>query len=127
MEGAPLGVSVASPGKRLGGYLMEGVLVAVTLVIGYVIWALIAFGRGQTPGKQVLGMRVVKLNDGQAANFGTSFMREFIAKPVISVLSIATLGIVNFWLIWDKDTQQLWDKVVGTIVVNDQNGLTCVP
>jgi uncharacterized RDD family membrane protein YckC len=86
----------------------------------------IAFTHGQTPGKQVLGMRMVRLSDGNATSFGTSFLREFIAKPVISVLSLATLGIVNFWLVWDEDTQQLWDKVVGTIVVNDQHGLTCV-
>lgn len=103
---------------------MEAVLIVVTLGVGYIVWALIAFDRGQTPGKQVLGMRVIKLTDGKVARFGTTFLREFIAKPVISVLSLATAGIVNFWLVWDRDTQQLWDKVVGTIVVNDERGLT---
>ncbi len=40
------------------------------------------------------------------------------------MLSIVTAGIVNFWLLWDHDTQELWDKIVGTIVVNDRSGLT---
>ena len=51
-------------------------------------------------------------------------LRELIAKPIIGLLAWVTLGIVYFWLIWDKDTQELWDKVVGTVVVNDRTGLT---
>ncbi|MGH7931979.1 MAG: RDD family protein, partial [Candidatus Binataceae bacterium] len=113
-----------SPMRRLGGYLLEVPLIIVTLGIGYLIWALIAYTKGQTPGKQLLGMRVVTIADGHAAGFGVSFLREVIAKPVIGVLSFVTLGIVNFWLLWAKDTQELWDKVVGTIVVNDREGLT---
>jgi len=51
-------------------------------------------------------------------------LREMVAKPVINILGWITGGIVNFWLVWDKDTQELWDKVVGTIVVNDAHKLT---
>jgi uncharacterized RDD family membrane protein YckC len=109
---------------RLAGWLLEPLLIVITLGIGYLIWAIIAFARGQSPGKQVLGMRIVKLRTGVAAGFGTTFLREFIAKPVIAVLSVITFGIVNFWLIWDEDNQELWDKVVGTIVVNDRHGAT---
>ncbi|MGH7987831.1 MAG: RDD family protein [Candidatus Binataceae bacterium] len=103
---------------------MEPLLFLVTLGLEYLIWGLITFAHGQTPGKQVLGMRVVRLNDGHAVGFGLSLVREVIAKPVIGVLSLVTFGIVNFWLLWDKDKQELWDKVVGTIVVNDRRGLT---
>jgi len=55
------------------------------------------------------------------------FLREFIAKPLIMILSSVTLGIVNFWLVWDRDTQELWDKVVNTIVVSDPLGRTRRP
>jgi len=54
-------------------------------------------------------------------------LREFIAKPLIMILSSVTLGIVNFWLVWDRDTQELWDKVVNTIVVSDPLGRTRRP
>jgi uncharacterized RDD family membrane protein YckC len=90
-----------------------------TLFIGWLIWALIVFSRGQTPAKQLLGMRVMKLQTGRHASWGTMFLREFIAKWIIGVLSFLTLGIVNFWLVWDKSNQELWDKVVATVVVND--------
>jgi uncharacterized RDD family membrane protein YckC len=71
-----------------------------------------------------MGLRVVRLDQGKAAGFGTMFLREMVAKPVINILGWITAGIVNFWLVWDKDTQELWDKVVGTIVVNDARKLT---
>jgi uncharacterized RDD family membrane protein YckC len=117
--GLPAGVHIASAGKRFGAYLLEGVLMLFTLVIGWLIWSLIVFASGQTPAKQLLGMRCIKLRTGTRASWGTMFLREFIAKPVIAVLSWLTLGIINFWLIWDPNTQELWDKMVGTIVVND--------
>lgn len=50
------------------------------------------------------------------------FLREIIAKWIISFLAAFTLGIILFWLVWDKNKQELWDKVVGTIVVNDPQG-----
>jgi hypothetical protein len=30
---------------------------------------------------------------------------------------------VNFWLLWDANNQQLWDKMVGTIVVKDPHNM----
>jgi uncharacterized RDD family membrane protein YckC len=119
VEGLPLGVHLSSPGRRFGGYLLEGLLLVVTLGIGWLIWALVVFSRGQTPAKQILGMRAVKLRTGARATWGTMFLREFIAKWIIGILSFFTLGIINFWLVWDKNNQELWDKVVDTVIVND--------
>jgi len=72
-------------------------------------------------------LRVINVQESQAAGFATMFLREFIAKPLIMILSSVTLGIVNFWLVWDRDTQELWDKVVNTIVVSDPLGRTRRP
>ena len=121
LEGAPAGVRLSSPGRRLGAYLLEALLAMVTLGIGYLIWTLVAFAKGQTPGKQALRMRVVSLQTGKPASWGTMFVREFIAKLVIGFLSVLTLGIINFWLLWDSNHQELWDKLVGTLVVDDPN------
>jgi len=119
VEGLPLGINLSSPGRRLGAHLLDAILVAVTLAIGYLVWMLIVFSRGQTPGKQILGMRTVKIRTSSSASWGTMFLREFIAKPVIYFASFITFGLVNLWLVWDGANQELWDKVVGTIVVND--------
>jgi uncharacterized RDD family membrane protein YckC len=113
---------LSSPGKRLGGALLEGILYIFTAVIGWYIWAAIVFKDGQSPAKQLLGMRVVKLRTASKATWGTMFVREVIAKPVIGILSWVTAGIVNFWLLWDPHKQELWDKIAGTIVVDDKHG-----
>jgi hypothetical protein len=107
----------------LGGYLLEGVLSVVTLGIGWLIWSFVVFGRGQTPAKQILNMRTVTLRTGRSSSWGRMFVREFIAKPLMGLLSFITLGIANFWLVWDSRNQELWDKVVGTVVVNDPQKL----
>jgi uncharacterized RDD family membrane protein YckC len=91
----------------------------VLVFIGWLIWSLIVWGRGQTPGKQVLGMATVSLRRGRRASWGAMFVREVIAKGIIGMLGWLTLGIIFFWLVWDKNNQELWDKIVKTIVVND--------
>ena len=58
------GVKQASIGRRLGAYVLDAVLVVVTLVIGYIIWWLFTLQWGQTPGKQILGIRAVKVKKG---------------------------------------------------------------
>ncbi len=90
-----------------------------TLGIGWLVWSLTVYGRGQTPAKQVLGMRAVTLRTGAATSWGRMFVREVVAKPLMGVLAAFTLGIAYFWLVWDTRNQELWDKVVGTVIVND--------
>jgi hypothetical protein len=53
----PDGVQLASIGRRIGAFFLAIPLSIVTLGIGYAVWGLIVWGRGQTPALQVLGMR----------------------------------------------------------------------
>jgi uncharacterized RDD family membrane protein YckC len=122
VDGLPVGIRLSSPARRFGGYLLEGLLVVVTLGVGWFVWSLVVYGRGQTPAKQVLRMRIVSLQSGRPANWGRTLLREWIAKPVAGILSWLTLGIAYFWLLWDGKNQELWDKMVGTIVVTDRHG-----
>jgi hypothetical protein len=123
VEGLPVGVRLASPGKRLGAMLLEVLLALVTLGIGYFVWALIVYGRGQTPAKQLLGMRYVTLATARRAGWGRTFLREMCKGFVRGIAAMTLIGLVaEFWLIWDRDNQQLWDKMVGTVVVDDPTG-----
>lgn len=124
--GQPIGIRLAPVARRFGEAVLEAVLMVVTLFIGWVIWACVVFARGQTPAKQVLGLRVVKRSTGQAAGWGTMFLREVIAKGVIgAVVRFTFIGVIlDFWLLWDKDRQELWDKMSDTLVVNDPGGTT---
>lgn len=120
----PPGVVVSSAGKRLGGYLLEVVLVIVTLVLGWLIWSLIVWGQSTSPAKQLLKMKVLKKDTGLRASYGTMALRELVGKWLIVGLVIGSIcGLVaivlDFMLLWDKDRQELWDKIAGTIVVDD--------
>jgi len=101
--------------------VIVGVLAIV--VIGYIVWWLIALGRGQTPGKQIVGIRVIK-DDGSPSNWGYTFLREFVIKLLlVGFISDVTFGIgrlVDYlWPLWDRaeKMQTLHDKLLGTIVV----------
>jgi uncharacterized RDD family membrane protein YckC len=100
--GSWLGFSSSSGGQT--GLLL---ILAAIIGIGYLAWFLIAMGNGQSPGKQLVGIVVVNLSASSRAGIGTMILREFLAKPVVSVLSWIALGIPLFWLMWDKDHQQL--------------------
>lgn len=120
VEGLPSGVKLSSPGKRFGAYLLEFGLAVVTLGLGWLAWALIVFKNGQTPAKQLLGMKAVTISTTEPAGWGRMFVREIVAKTLISTF-IGWLILPYFWLLWDKDRQELWDKLVGTVVVDDPN------
>jgi uncharacterized RDD family membrane protein YckC len=101
------GVSAAGGGR--GG---AGVTIGVLLLLGYAVWALLLFSRGTTPGKKAFGMRVVR-EDGRPAPFLVMLVREWIGKPISSL--VFSLGFV--WILIDRDRQGWHDKLVNTYVV----------
>jgi uncharacterized RDD family membrane protein YckC len=122
MWGCQSGVVLSSSMRRLGAHLLDGLLCLITCVVGWLVWALIIYGRGQTPAKQLMGMRVVIMTAGVRAGWGRMFVREHLAKLLIG-LFLGWLVIPYFWLLWDKNRQELWDKMLDTVVVDDPNNL----
>lgn len=111
---------LASPGMRFGGLLLTIVLVVVTLFIGYLVWAVIAWSSGTTPAKQVLGMRVIDARSGAPATFGQMVMRQFVWTLVLgfgSSVTFGILGIVDAFFVFGDTRQRLLDKMAGTLVV----------
>jgi uncharacterized RDD family membrane protein YckC len=117
----PDSVVLSSRWLRFGAYLLEVVLMVVTLFIGWIIWSLIVWRNGQTPAKQLLGMRVIKRDELELAGWGRMCLRELPCKFAINLVgAITTIGyVLDLWLLWDSERQQLWDKMAGTLVVND--------
>lgn len=73
----------------------------------------LAAWRGQTPGKRLLGIRVVRLN-GEPLGWWPAFER-FGGYAA----SLAT-GLIGFLqILWDGNRQGVHDKIGGTVVVRD--------
>jgi uncharacterized RDD family membrane protein YckC len=68
-----------------------------------------------------MGQRVVYADGRGPAGFGTMlFLRGFIAGFIAYFAVLFTFGILLFMPFWDKRNQNIWDKVSGTIVVDDR-------
>ncbi len=113
------------------GALFSGVaavimLAVLVVLIGYIVWWLFTLRRGQTPGKQIVGIRVIKDN-GEPSGWGYTFLREFVIKfLLVGFLTEATFGVARLvdylWPLWDRaeKMQTLHDKLLGTIVVRNR-------
>ena len=118
--GATPNIRTVSPWGRLGAKLLESILIVVTLGVGWVIWAAMTAGAGQTPAKRLLSQRVIDAETLRPASLGKMFwIRGVVAGMVASIAIPFTLGILLFMPFWDKRNQNLWDKVSNTYVVHD--------
>ena len=119
-------IKAAGIGRRVGAYILDIVLFFVTLIIGYIIWWLFTLRHGQTPGKQLLGIRVMRA-DGTRSDWGWTFLREFVIKLLVfeALGDTLTSGIASLvdlvWAFWDKDRQTLHDQIMKTVVVDDRS------
>ena len=108
----------ATPLRRLSASLLDTLLFFLTLIIGYVIWWLIVLARGQTPGKQLVGIRAVKRN-GDPAGWGTTFIRE-IVKYVAHSFVIGLFADIVLLLMDDNEHRSLSDRVADTVIVRNE-------
>jgi uncharacterized RDD family membrane protein YckC len=113
--------AIAGAGRRLAAifidwmlcYLVVYALIANRDVNQVNIWITVLFylvsvltltAAGATPGKKLLGLRVVSLNGGRAS-LGQVALRSFLLVLVVPAL------------IWDRDSRGMHDKAVGTVEV----------
>ena len=113
--------SIAGSGRRLAAVFIDWMLctlISYALIVGRHLthvgmWPLLLFfllsvltlgATGSTPGKRLMGLRVVSLRGGRAT-LGQVALRSFL-------LCIAVPALV-----WDRDGRGLHDKAVGTVEV----------
>lgn len=116
----PPGTELATAGKRIGTYFVDVVLLVVTLFIGYLIWSLIVWSKGVTPGKQVMGLRTYHLQNQRAATWGQMFLRQVVGGIVNGILYIGFIVSVVF-LFTDPMRRTVPDRIAGTVILSDPN------
>ncbi len=68
--------------------------------------------KGQTPGKMVVGLRVVD-DRGNVPGIARAIMREVVGKFISGLV----LNLGYLWVIWDGQKQGWHDKIADTYVV----------
>ncbi|MBI2887770.1 MAG: RDD family protein [Chloroflexi bacterium] len=118
--------AIAIPGMDASGDLSDeaAAAVAITAALGILVivgvlglanllyFVLFTGIRGQTPGKMLVGIKVVD-QEGRAPGIGRAIMREIIGKFV----SALAIYIGYLWALWDPQSQTWHDKIAGTYVV----------
>jgi uncharacterized RDD family membrane protein YckC len=91
-----------------GGEVMAN-LISALLVLTF--WA----ERQATPGKLVLGLRIIDAETGLPPRFG-----RLVLRYVGYLVSAIPLCLGYFWMLWDERRQTWHDKMGGTLVVRDR-------
>ena len=93
----------------IGALQIIGFILILVWDIGYFVyfWS----SSGQTPGKMIMGIKVVSVDGGPVS----------VGKAIVRLIGYAISGIVIYlgflWIIWDKEKQGWHDKIAGTYVV----------
>ena len=112
----------AGPMRRVAAHLIEvviwGFIYAYWYVaIAYVVWLVFALMRGQTPGKQLLGLVAVR-PDGTRFGWLRMLIRE-IFKQIYWVLTLGLGMIIDVMLLaLSDDSRTVADRVTGSTIVH---------
>jgi len=113
--GYVLVLSTLSGGGSAAMSIIALVLALVSLVLG--IWNFIfkQGSTGQTIGKGVLKIKLVRQADGQVLGAGTTFVRQ-----ICHTLDNLACAIGYLWPLWDEKNQTFADKIMSTLVIKAQ-------
>jgi uncharacterized RDD family membrane protein YckC len=110
-----------SAGDAAGAVLLAAAFAFAWLVYAPAFMARQGERNGQTPGKQVVGIRVVR-ETAEPITYGSALMREFVVKQLLigfvgGLLLYLPLLLNYLWPLWDADNRALHDMVASTRVI----------
>lgn len=110
------GKGAPSAPDKVADSLVIAVIAAIVFLafFGYFI-AFEGFWNGQTPGKKLLGIRVVR-DGGYAVDLAASFIRNLIRVGELALAFYAVSAIVA---LLSPENKRLGDMAAGTLVVRD--------
>lgn len=109
----PQGIRPAGKGRVAASYALAVGLFIITLGVGYLVWGIVLWGRGQTPSQRILGLRCWLPQAGRVAG-----RKNMAVRQVTGLLNGELLIGPILWLA-SSSLNSLGDFFAGTAVVHD--------
>ena len=87
----------------------------ITYVLPFILTILFWYYKAATPGKMILGMRIVDANTLGKVSTGRLFLRY-----LSYYISMLVLGLGFLWVGWDRRKQGWHDKIARTLVIKEK-------
>jgi uncharacterized RDD family membrane protein YckC len=110
----PEGTRPARISQVIAAYLLAVLLFILTLGAGYLIWALVTWGQGQTPAQRLLGLRCWRPDTGRVAG-----RKHMAIRQVTGLLLNGELLAGVFILMIGESLNSVGDFFAGTTVLHD--------
>ena len=137
---------LATPQHRFGGRALDWAFLAVTFWFGWIVWSLVVWGQGQTPGHQVVKMRIYSLDTRKPTSWGHTALRQLVLPLAFSFVAVVpgaaltvipnryfeVIGMVliyigifgvfladTLWIFRGNGRQRLVDVFAKTVVLNE--------
>lgn len=89
-------------------------ILSFVVMVGVFVYQIILFAKGQTIGKKLLKMQVVKRETQEPLKFFGMLIRETVGKWISGL--VFSLGYI--WILIDEKNQAWHDKLVDSVVVD---------
>jgi uncharacterized RDD family membrane protein YckC len=111
-----IAIGLIAPGRDRGG--AAATVGGLLYLVGFGVWIYnrwIQQGRtGQSWGKRALGLKLLRMDNGQPIGGGLAFARD-----ITHTLDAIPCYLGLLWPIWDARRQTFADKIINTVVIAD--------
>jgi uncharacterized RDD family membrane protein YckC len=114
----PDGTRPARISQVIAAYALAVLLFILTLGAGYLIWALVTWGQGQTPAQRLLGLRCWRPDTGRVAG-----RKHMAVRQVTGLLLNGELLAGVFLLFVGESLNSVGDFFAGTTVLYDPDNV----
>lgn len=102
---------------RLWASILDGLLMVITLGIGWLIWSVFLLNQSTSPAKKMLGLQIVDINTGVPATIQQMLLREILGKVVLSSVTGGITSLVSALMILVLPSRQgIHDYIARTTV-----------
>ncbi len=88
--------TICSARRRLAGYLLDGVVLSITFVVGWYAWCLVRYRGLRGPGKHLLGMAVVDRRTGSKPPLHRGLLRGAVKWLLLSQVVVLALAALDY-------------------------------